>query len=351
MTNSLKIGNLEAKVPVIQGGMGVGISLGRLAGHVAACGGIGIISTAQIGFRDHDFDLHPFESNFAAIHEEVKKAREIAPEGIIGVNIMVATQRYEDYVKEAVSAGVDLIISGAGLPVGLPALVEGSDVKIAPIVSSVKSASVICKMWDRKHHRAPDMVVIEGPKAGGHLGFSGEELESITEEAYREEIRKIIALVKEYGAKYEKDIPVVVAGGIFDGADMRRALDLGADGVQVGTRFVTTEECDAGDAYKQAYIRAKKEDIHIIKSPVGMPGRAIYNTFIRNTEQTPVPIKKCHRCIITCKPGEIPYCITDALVNAVEGNLDEGLIFCGANAWRCARIERVADIMQELQNC
>ena len=347
MGTGLKIGDLEAKVPVIQGGMGVGISLSRLAGSVAANGGIGIISTAQIGWREPDFYQNPFEANYRAMKKELAAAREIANGGIVGFNIMVATQRYEEYVKTAVEAGADVIISGAGLPVDLPKCTEGSDVKIAPVVSSLKSYTVLCRMWERKYKRYPDFVVIEGPKAGGHLGFSAEELDTLTPESYDQVILSIISKNKEYEEKAGRDIPVIVAGGIFDGEDMKHALSLGADGIQVATRFVTTEECDAAPAYKEAYIKAKKEDICIVKSPVGMPGRAIHNVFIDNTKKEKCRIKHCYHCITTCDPAKIPYCITQALVNAAEGNLDEALLFCGENAYRCDKIEKVKDIMEE----
>ena len=342
------IGDLTAKIPVIQGGMGVGISLSRLAGSVAACGGVGVISTAQIGWREPDFREHPFEANYRAIGKEIQKAREIAEGGIIGVNIMVATQRYEEYVKTAVKAGVDLIISGAGLPIDLPKYVEGTKTKIAPIVSSLKSLNVICRMWERKYKKAPDLVVIEGPKAGGHLGFSREELDTFTDESYDGVIRSIIEKVKEYGEKFSKKIPVVVAGGIYDRADLDHALSLGADGVQMGTRFVTTEECDAAPEYKQAYIRAEKEDICIVQSPVGMPGRAIKNAFMDRVKTEKCRIEHCYHCIVTCRPAEIPYCITQALVNAAEGRVEDALLFCGSNACRSHKIEKVEDIMKEL---
>ena len=351
MGQTLVIGDLEAKIPVIQGGMGVGISLSRLAGTVAANGGIGIISTAQIGWREPDFAKNPFEANFRAIKKEILKAKEIAGKGIVGVNIMVATQRYEEYVRAAAQAGADVIISGAGLPVDLPKYVEGTDTKIAPIVSSLKSCTVICRMWERKYKRYPDFVVIEGPKAGGHLGFSLEELETFTEESYDEVIKSIIEKVKEYEAKAGRKIPVIVAGGIFDGEDMKHAMELGADGVQVGTRFVTTEECDAAPEYKEAYLKAKKGDIGIVKSPVGMPGRAIYNTFIEKTKTEKCRIKHCYQCIVTCKPKEIPYCITQALVNAAEGNTEEALLFCGENAYKCNKIETVKEVMEDFKNC
>lgn len=340
--NELRIGDLCARIPVIQGGMGVGVSLSGLAGAVAAAGGVGIISTAQIGYRDPDFDRHPIECNLRAVGEEIKKAREKADGGIIGVNIMVATRRYEDYVKAAVKAGVDLIISGAGLPMTLPAVSGGA--KIAPVVSSRKSLSVIAKYWKKKYDRKPDLVVIEGPEAGGHLGFTKEEIDEYTvtkEKNYDDEIRAVIELANEL------EVPAVVAGGVYERKDMEHYLAMGAKGVQIATRFVTTEECDASDAYKQAYIDAKKEDIVIVKSPVGMPGRAIHNAFLDKVEAGERFMRGCRQCIITCKPDTAPYCITEALVNAVEGRLDEGLIFCGSNAYRADKIETVADIMEE----
>ena len=367
----LKIGNLVAKHPVIQGGMGVGVSLSSLAGAVAKAGGIGIISTAQIGFKDQDFGKNPMAANLRAIHSELKKAREKAPQGILGFNIMVATKEYASYVKEAVKAGADVIISGAGLPIDMPKFVAeaenengGSEKKerrtmIAPIVSSVKSALVICRMWDRKYHTAPDFVVVEGPCAGGHLGFSREQLaelgadtdhvvETFDEPAYDKEIRGIIETVKSFAEKYKKHIPVITAGGIFDHKDVLHQFALGAEGVQAATRFVTTEECDADIAYKEAYINAKEEDIVIVKSPVGMPGRAIKNKFLERVAQGPVKVERCFRCLEHCNPAETPYCITKALINAAEGKIDEALLFCGSNAYRCEKIETVPEVMAAL---
>lgn len=367
----LKIGNLVAKHPVIQGGMGVGVSLSSLAGAVAKAGGIGIISTAQIGFKDQDFGKNPMAANLRAIHSELKKARDKAPQGILGFNIMVATKEYASYVKEAVKAGADVIISGAGLPIDMPKFVAeaenengGSEKKerrtmIAPIVSSVKSALVICRMWDRKYHTAPDFVVVEGPCAGGHLGFSREQLtelgadtdhvaETFDEPAYDKEVRGIIETVKSFAEKYKKHIPVITAGGIFDHKDVLHQFALGAEGVQAATRFVTTEECDADIAYKEAYINAKEEDIVIVKSPVGMPGRAIKNKFLERVAQGPVKVERCFRCLEHCNPAETPYCITKALINAAEGKIDEALLFCGSNAYRCEKIETVPEVMAAL---
>jgi len=337
----MKIGEKEIRVPVIQGGMGVGVSLSSLAGHVAACGGVGVISTAQIGFRDPDFAKRPIECNLEAVKREISKAREIAQGGMLGVNIMVVTQRYEDYVKAAVEAGIDLIVSGAGLPMNLPELVKGTTTRIAPIVSGVRALKVILNYWKKKFDRIPDLVVIEGPRAGGHLGFKKEEIDSLTVEDYDLEIQKILEVTKAQG------IPTVVGGGVYTREDLEHYQAMGADGVQMATRFVTTYECDASPEYKNAYISAKKEDIVIVQSPVGMPGRAIHNSFLDRVKVGERFYHGCKRCITTCNPAETPYCITQALINAVEGRVDEGLLFCGSNAYLADHLEHVSDIMKE----
>lgn len=345
----LKIGDLTVKYPIVQGGMGVGISRYKLAGAVAKAGGMGIISTAQIGYDEPDFYKNPIEANLKAIHKHIKSAKEISNDGPVGVNIMVATKEYDRYVKAACEAGTDCIISGAGLPVTLPGLVKDYEkVKIAPIVSSEKAAHVILKMWDRKFKRTADFLVIEGPKAGGHLGFSREDLDHISDLDYDEEIKKIIQVKKSYEEKYNVSIPVLVAGGIFTHEDILHAISLGADGVQIATPFVVTEECDASQAYKQAYLDAKEEDIQIVISPVGMPGRAIRNKFLKDLEEKPEPIQHCFHCLEKCNPKNTPYCITKALINAVEGNLDQGLIFCGSNAARLTHMTTVPELMKEL---
>jgi NAD(P)H-dependent flavin oxidoreductase YrpB (nitropropane dioxygenase family) len=260
---------------------------------------------------------------------------------------MVATQNYASYVKEAIKNGIDLIISGAGLPTELPSIAKESHAKLIPIVSSLKAANVIFKMWDKKDNTAPDAIIIEGPKAGGHLGFKPEELEDISSPDYDKEIKKIIELTKDYEVKYKKKIPVIVAGGIENKADMEHYLSLGADGIQVATKFVTTKECDADIKYKEAYINCKEEDIIIVKSPVGMPGRAIRNKFMERAALGRIPVRKCHNCIIPCNPATTPYCITDALTNAAKGNLDEALLFCGANAYKETRIRTVKEVLDD----
>lgn len=339
----LRIGGLTAEAPVIQGGMGVGVSLSSLAGAVAREGGVGMISTAQIGYREKDWNENPLEANLRAIKNEIQTAKEIARgHGIVGVNIMVATRFYEKYVKAAVEAGVDLIVSGAGLPVSLPQYVEGAKTKIAPIISSAKAAGVICKMWEKKYRKAPDLVVIEGPEAGGHLGFSLDQLADIPGLHYEREVASILSYIRDLGRKAGKYIPVILAGGIYDGEDMDRALALGVDGVQAATRFVTTQECDACQEFKQAYLDAGKDDIQIVKSPVGMPGRALKNTRVSEFCKP----TKCWQCIAKCNPSQIPYCITRALVHAVKGDIDGGLVFCGSNAWRSEKMETVRQVME-----
>lgn len=344
----LKIGEYISKYPIMQGGMGVGVSMHKLAGNVAKEGGIGIISTADIGYQDEEFAQNPMKANLKAIGEEIKKAREIAPNGIIGANVMVALNNYADIVRECVKNKIDLIVSGAGLPKDLPSFIKGTKTKIAPIVSSGRCAKLIAKMWMNKYNYAPDMIVIEGPEAGGHLGFKEEELRGDNRPNLEDITKDVINEVKEIEKLSGKDIPVVVAGGVFDGKDIAKFLNLGADGVQMATRFVATEECDASYEFKKAYVDAKSEDVRIIKSPVGMPGRAIRNKFIKGIEESKGKIAKCYRCIKTCNPAETPYCITKALINAVKGNVDEGLIFCGSNVERVDKIVSVRELIQEL---
>lgn len=350
MLKELKIGNLIAKKPIIQGGMGIGVSLSSLAGAVAKNGGIGVISAAQIGYREPDFAKDPLAANLRALKKEIQRARELAGHGIIGVNIMVAMKNYADYVKCCVDNAVDLIISGAGLPTELPKLVEGSDVKIAPIVSPPKAAKTLLKLWDKRHKRAADMVIIEGPEAGGHLGFTAEDVEKYKEEGYDKEILEIIEIVKEYEIKYEKEIPVIFAGGVYDKKDIQHYMDLGCSGVQMATRFVATEECDVDLKFKEAYVNARPEDVVLTLSPVGMPGRAINNRMLERTKLEKLTPSACYQCLSDCDIPNIPYCITSALVSAAQGDIDKALLFCGTNVGRIDRIVTVKELMDELTN-
>lgn len=265
---------------------------------------------------------------------------------MVGVNIMCATQGYEEYVAAAVEAGADAIISGAGLPTALPELAAGSDVALAPIVSSAKSASVVCKYWEKRYRRWPDFVVIEGPLAGGHLGFSPEEIGA--GEAFVDRVGEILEAVRDFAGRKGSAIPVFLAGGIFDAEDIRKALALGADGVQIGTRFVATEECDAHPSYKQAFVDAGEGDVAIIKSPVGMPGRALRNAFVEKAALERIPVRHCYQCIKTCQPATTPYCISKALIDAVKGDAQGGLVFCGAKVGRIKAIVPVEELVREL---
>lgn len=344
----LTIGNIKALVPIIQGGMGIGVSLHKLAAAVAAEGGIGIISGAQPGFAEPDFIKNTLGANLRALKNEIRLAKEKCKNGIIGVNLMVATNGYAEYVKAAIEAKADLIISGAGLPLELPKLTQGSDIKIAPIVSSAKAISVICKMWEKRYNATPDMVIVEGPEAGGHLGFSKNDELLNKPSALEQIVVEVKQALNTFESKYNKSIPVIAAGGIFDGKDIAKFLSLGASGVQMATRFVATDECDADENYKKAYVDAKKEDIQIVVSPVGMPGRAIRNKFIEKVEGGSQKVKCLYNCLKPCDPKSTPYCISEALINAREGNIDDGLIFCGSNVYRIDKIVPVKELIHEL---
>lgn len=347
----LVIDDLVAKVPIIQGGMGIGISLANLAGAVGREGGIGILSTAQIGYQEELFEKSPMRANMEAIKTQFQKAKEIAQGGLIGFNIMAATFQYEKYVKRCVEVGADVIISGAGLPINLPELVDGSKTKIAPIVSSNKAAKVLLGTWKKRFNKTADFVVIEGPKAGGHLGFKADSLEESIQ-GMDEEVKKIVATVNQFGADFGRKIPVIFAGGVFTKEDIQHYLDLGCSGVQMATRFVVTEECDAPDAFKQAYLDAQEEDITVIKSPVGMPGRAIKNAFTERIKTEQIPIEKCRSCLAFkhCDRKTIPYCISETLLNAVTKDPNHALVFAGSNAYRLNERTTVKELMAELNS-
>lgn len=344
----LTIGDKIASIPIIQGGMGVGVSRSGLASAVAEMGGVGIISAVQIGFMEPDFESDHNAANARALTKEIVAARNKSPKGILGINVLVAMKSYREVVAAAVKEKIDLIIAGAGLPTELPAMVQGSGTKIAPIVSSGKAAMLMAKMWDRKFSYAPDLIIVEGPEAGGHLGFSVEELQASPRPSLVSLVKDVIAAVKPFAEKYNKDIPVVAAGGIYTGTDIAKYLKIGAAGVQMATRFVATDECDADIKFKMAYVNCLEEDIQLVKSPVGMPGRAIRNEFLRRLESGRIPFKKCYQCLKTCEPKTTPYCISRALINAVQGNTEEGLIFAGSNAFRIDRITSVKQLMEQL---
>lgn len=350
---SLKIGDLSLSVPIIQGGMGVGVSLSGLASAVANEGGVGVISCAGLGLLYRNAAESFQTSCIEGLKKEIHLARE-KTKGVIGVNIMVALTNYADMVKTSISEKVDIIFSGAGLPFDLPSfLTKESKTKLVPIVSSTRALKVIMEKWKNNYDYLPDAIVVEGPKAGGHLGYKESQLEE-KEFSLEEIIPDIVREVSFYEEKYNKKIPVFAGGGIYTGEDMAKMVELGASGVQMGTIFVTTEECDADIAFKQTYIDAKKEDIEIIKSPVGMPGRAIFNDFIRRVKNGETQPKSCpFHCIKTCDIDKSPYCIVTALYNAFKGKLDKGYAFAGSNAWRAEKIitvkETINNIMEEFR--
>jgi NAD(P)H-dependent flavin oxidoreductase YrpB (nitropropane dioxygenase family) len=345
----LRIGNLSIPVPLVQGGMGVGISLSGLASAVANEGGVGVISSAGLGLLYRNLSRDYIEASILGLKEELRKARE-KTKGIIGVNVMVAMSNFADMVRTAIAGKADIIFSGAGLPMNLPGfLPEGSTTKLVPIISSARAARVIAEKWKTAYDYLPDAFVVEGPRAGGHLGFKEEQID---DEHYALEhiLPEVIGEVRDIEGRYACKIPVIVAGGIYTDADIERFMALGADGVQLGTRFVTTAECDASDAFKQAYIEAREEDIQIIKSPVGMPGRAIFSRFIQEIKDGKKQPKRCaFRCIKTCDISRSPYCIIAALYNAFKGNLDKGYAFAGSNAFRANRIISVQELFAELK--
>ncbi|MFW6324305.1 MAG: NAD(P)H-dependent flavin oxidoreductase [Desulfovibrionales bacterium] len=344
----LKIGDLVAKIPIIQGGMGVGISLSGLASAVAKEGGIGVIAAAMIGMNEPDVRKNFREANTRALAREIRKARELS-RGILGVNIMVALTTFADLVRTAVQEKVDVIFSGAGLPLDLPKyLPEQSKTKLVPIVSSARAAGILCRKWLARYKRLPDGFVVEGPKAGGHLGFKPEQLDDPSFSLERL-VQDVLGVVRPYEEDHDTAIPVIAAGGIYSGKDVCKFLELGASGVQMGTRFVTTDECDADIAFKQSYLKAKKEDMVVIKSPVGMPGRAINNEFLESVSKGErKPISCPYHCISTCEHKKSPYCIAAALLNAQKGILSQGFAFAGVNAYLSDKIVSVRQLIQTL---
>lgn len=341
-------------IPIIQGGMGIGVSMGGLAGAVASYGGMGVISTADAGYQERDFYTDPDAANTRGLIKAIDKARKIISDkknscGLLAINAMVATRNYERMVRQAVQNGIDAVISGAGLPLELPEYVKGSDTAIAPVVSSGRAIKTICKLWDRRYSVSPDFVVIEGSRAGGHLGFSREELDKGTAKTLKDILPDVLSELRPYEEKYAKKIPVFVAGGIYDRFDIEEVMALGASGVQMATRFIVTEECDASVKYKEQYLKCDEQDIVLVNSPVGMPGRALRTPLVEKLGGGfKIPPKHCTACLVPCRPADTTYCITQALIEAVNGNVENGLFFCGSNAYRLDRIMPVKELLEEL---
>ncbi|MBP7462936.1 MAG: nitronate monooxygenase [Bacteroidales bacterium] len=346
----LKIGGLTIPIPIIQGGMGVGVSLSGLAVAVANQGGVGVISAAGLGLIHRNSALDYVQANIEGLKIEIQNAKE-KTKGIIGVNIMVAMTNFAELAKAAIKEKVDIIFSGAGLPLELPGFLNTeSTTKLVPIVSSGRAAKIICQKWKSSYDYLPDAFVVEGPKAGGHLGFKKDQ---IYDDNYslEELIPEVVNEVEIFEEQFEKKIPVIAAGGIYTGNDIYEIMRKGAGAVQLGSRFVTTKECDASPIFKQSYICANEEDMEIIASPVGMPGRAILNDFIKKiNEGLKTPVSCPYHCIKTCNAETSPYCIMAALYNAYKGNMDKGYAFAGSNAFKAKEITTVKEIFNELTN-
>jgi nitronate monooxygenase len=350
--NDLRIGEIRAKLPIIQGGMGVAISLSRLASAVANEGGIGIISAAGIGMTEPDYMKNFHEANKRALRKEIRKAKNLT-NGIIGVNIMIALTDHEELIKVALDEKVDLVIMGAGLPLKIPAMLAESGyknyhTKLAIKVSSVKAAKLIFQYWANKYNIIPDAVIVEGPLAGGHLGFKKEELTG-TVVPLKQLIEETVREIRPFETRFGKEVPVIAAGGIYTGKDMYDIMQAGAKAVKLGTRFVATHECDASLIFKESYLACKEKDITIISSPVGLPGRAIKNDFVEQIQKGNThPFKCVWNCLSSCNFKEAPFCIAQALFNAAEGKMSEGFAFAGANAYKVTRIQHVSEVINDL---
>ncbi|AVX44555.1 nitronate monooxygenase [Campylobacter concisus] len=354
----LKIGKYEIKYPIFQGGMGLGISWDKLAGNVSLEGGLGIISSVGTGyyenrkFIDKELNAKPFGSeNFYStrgLRAVIENARKICGDLPLGVNIMYAANDYARVVKDACEAGINIIVSGAGLPTNLPEFTQNfKEIALVPIVSSAKALKIICKRWLQRYERLPDAVVLEGPLSGGHQGFTYEQCLD-PEFSLFNLIPQVKAEIKEWG-----DFPLIAAGGIWDKNDIEKAISLGANGVQMGTRFIGTHECDADIGFKEVLLAAEEKDIELIKSPVGYPARGIRTNLINLVDKRMGPKIQCiSNCVSPCQRGkeakQVGYCIADRLFDAYSGKKESGLFFTGANGYKLKELISVKELMHKL---
>ena len=344
---TLNIGELIPKLPIIQGGMGICVSLSGLASAVANEGGIGVISAVGIGMLEPDYRKKFRASNKIALTKEIRKAREKS-DGIIGVNIMMAITDFDDLLQIALEENVDVVFIGAGLFLKKPEMPEGCTTKFVPKVSTARAAQVMFNYWASKYNCVPDAIVVEGPKCGGHVGFKKEELLG-DQKPLHELIKETVAVIKPFEEQFGIEIPVIAAGGVYTGSDMYDIMEAGASAVKMGSRFVTTHECDVSDEFKQNYIRATEKDITLIDSPVGLPGRVISNKFVRKIQAgETMPIKCPWKCLETCDYKKAPFCIASALFNAAQGNMDEGFSFAGSRAYLAEKIISVKETINEI---
>jgi NAD(P)H-dependent flavin oxidoreductase YrpB (nitropropane dioxygenase family) len=348
----LKIADLEVNIPIIQGGMGVGVSLSGLASAVANEGAVGVIAAAGIGMLEPDFNIHFKAANQRVLAKEIRNAKKLT-DGVVGVNLMLASSDFDDLILVAVDEGTDIVFLGAGLALKRPTTIAVERMaevhtKYCPIVSSPRAAKIIFEYWDKHFGFIPDAIVVEGPLAGGHLGFKKHQIDD-PQYSLENLISEIIPLIKTFEDKYSKNVPVIAAGGIYTGADIYKFMKLGVQGVQMGTRFAATHESDASIKFKEAYIECRKEDLVIIESPVGMPGRAIFNKFLSDVARgVKKPVNCPWKCLKTCDYRVVPYCIADALTKAKRGNFNDGFCFAGANAYRTEKILSVKELIATL---
>jgi nitronate monooxygenase len=349
---SFNIGDLKIKLPIVQGGMGVAVSLSGLASAVANEGGIGVISAAAIGMLEPDYMRNFHEANKRALRKEIRKARSKTI-GVLGVNIMMALTDHEALIKVAIEEKVDVIFMGAGLPLNIPLIIShaglnGHHTKLVPKVSSAKAANLIFRYWESKFHFIPDAVVVEGPMAGGHLGFKKDNLGDNMVPLHQL-VEETVAVLRPFELAHGKTIPVIAGGGLQTGKDIYDIIKAGATAAKIGTRFVTTHECDASLEYKESYLAARKEDIVIIDSPVGLPGRVVKNKFVQQIMNGEAKPFKCPwKCLSSCNYRKAPFCIAQALFNSARGNMDEGFAFAGANAYMATEINHVSDVINDL---
>jgi nitronate monooxygenase len=350
MNNEFKdlyIGDLKVKLPIIQGGMGVRVSNSSLVSAVSNEGALGVIAAVGLGEEIEIKEISYPKRSCISLAQSIQQTRQ-RTKNPFGVNIMCVLTNYEELVNVAQDESVDVIISGAGLPLRLPSLIKNKKTKLVPIVSSARAASIICDTWLRRYKCLPDALIVEGPLAGGHLGYSRAELED-KENFSLENILQKVVLVAHQFEKDAKKIPVIAAGGIFDGKDIAKFIRLGASGVQMATRFVCTYECDVAQEYKEAYLAVKADDIVIIQSPVGLLGRVIRNEFVKRIIQGERMDFNCeYHCLYTCDPKKVNYCIAKALLNASRGQMNKGFAMCGSNAYRINKIVSVKELISEL---
>lgn len=343
----LTINGKTVQFPIIQGGMGIRISLSNLANACINSGIVATISAAQVGFLRKNFRKDPIGENFKELTKEINKVRASNPNGILGVNLMHAMNYFPEYASFLATQDIDFIVSGAGLPLDLPEYIKDSKVKGAFIISSARAAKILLRSWERRYNYMPEFIVCEGPLAGGHLGFSKEDMESGNVMSLEDIVEETKKIVKVYEEKYEIKIPIIAGGGVHDGADMAKMLSVGADGVQISTRFIASHECDASLDYKMMIVNSKENDIVRVSSPAGLPGRAVRNFLTKKLEKENIKVSYCVNCLKTCKKVGIPYCITEQLGNSSAGDVN-GLIFTGAKAYLINKLDYVENIVNEI---